>query len=89
MTDIKWQAPPRSATRAVVDWAPIAAALRSRPGEWALVRQNAPHSTDGNSIKTGRLAAFRPAGSFEARTHTVGAGRFDVYARFVGEGGAA
>lgn len=43
----------------------IARMLRSRPGVWALVR-SIP-STYQTAIRQGRLAPYRPGGSFDAR----------------------
>lgn len=88
MTDIKWQDPPRNAAGrpgAPGKWASIADALRERPGEWALVAENAPASTAAN-IRRGTYVGLGPAGSFEAVSrNTKRDRRADIYARFVGE----
>lgn len=60
-------------------WGPIAAELRSRPGQWARLdnvgrnpRANVTH------INRGRMA-FAPAGTFEAKVV-----RGELWARYVG-----
>lgn len=63
----------------------IAAALRARPGEWALVAKNVG-TTEAGNIKSAHRAAYRPAGSFEAVTRGNGKpNRADIWARYVGE----
>jgi hypothetical protein len=80
--------PPRTSgvKRRSRELAALAAALMGSPGEWARVgvygtaevsRSTATH------IKKGRIAAFTPAGAFEAVARTVD-GEHRVYARFVG-----
>ncbi|MEU6441370.1 hypothetical protein [Streptomyces sp. NPDC047046] len=70
----------------------IAAQLRARPGEWALIRtktgdtkraQSAAQSY-ARTIRTGRLRAY-PVGQFEARARTAESGVTHVYARYVGD----
>lgn len=74
-----WEDPPPKR------WSLIAAELRSRPGEWALVAENATTATT-TYINQGRITAFRPAGAFEARSvldpRTRRAAK--VFARYVG-----
>lgn len=63
-----------------------AAALMSRPGEWAIVHAGGRRSlADGLAyqIKSGKIAAYRPAGAFEAMARTVD-GEYRTYARYVG-----
>lgn len=71
----------------------IAEALKDRPGEWASVKeydaaQSRTASVYAWAIKTARRSTFGPAGSFEAVTRKVD-DRIRVYARYVGEAGAA
>ncbi|MEU5683635.1 hypothetical protein DEJ48_36885 [Streptomyces venezuelae] len=64
-----------------------AAALRDRPGEWAHVDTHPNSNRASNQahrIRTGKLAAFRPAGAFEATIRTDDDEAIDVYARYVG-----
>ncbi|MCX4666554.1 hypothetical protein OG453_07700 [Streptomyces sp. NBC_01381] len=64
-----------------------AAELREHLGEWALIdnRGNLNRATNlSYRIRTGRHAAFRPAGAFEARARTAEDGSADVYARYIG-----
>jgi hypothetical protein len=59
-------------------WTRCAAALRNRPGvEAKLDVPSANPSTDANRINHGVLAAFRPAGHFQARV--VGG---EIWARY-------
>lgn len=87
MSEIVWEEPPSwSGGKGQFDWAAVAALLRRRPKEWAIVRVMADsmRSTQtAHYIKSGKLAAFRPAGDFEARARCVD-GEYRVYARYVG-----
>lgn len=87
MTDIKWEAPPEGERRgARGTWKTVADALRARPGEWALISENADRSMT-TRIKDGQGRAWRPAGSFEARGvgfQDQGRRRVKLYARYVG-----
>ena len=84
---VTWADPPlitkgRYSTR----WREVAKQLRARPNEWAMVASAAPPST-ASHIRTGKLAAFSPAGHFEAtarRGPDLPANRRIVYARYVG-----
>ena len=65
-------------------WAAIADRLRAEPGEWEFVGRHP--ASQITRIRTGKLAAFRPAGAFDAVGRNSGPrGRIDIYARFVGE----
>jgi hypothetical protein len=86
--EMEWSDPPPPPVRKGSQWDPIAAALKSNPGQWAKV------VTDGNiSLKTdaerGVLRCFRPAGSFEGRVVISPGKRWqgDVYLRYIGENG--
>lgn len=65
----------------------VAAQLRYRPGQWARI---AVHSTASRaagcaaSIRSGKLRAYLPAGSYEAAARTED-GVHAVFARYVGE----
>ncbi|MGW0899742.1 hypothetical protein ACWD0G_22640 [Streptomyces goshikiensis] len=64
-----------------------ARALRARPGDWALVAERpaiGPASNLAYRIRTGKLAAFRPAGAFEAHSRSTGDHGAGVWARYVG-----
>lgn len=82
--EIEFKDPPDHGNSSA-DWDGIAAALKARPGEWAVI-----HHSNNNSIstriKSGVAASFRPAGAFEARAISVRdrAKKFDIYARYVG-----
>lgn len=66
-------------------WGEIAEELRANPGVWARV----PTVPEGHTatycvyVKSARLRAFAPAGSFEAVTRNK-----TMYVRYVGEGGS-
>ena len=62
----------------------IASELRGRPGEWALVMEGVAGSSP-TMIRTGAIRAYTPAGAFDATARKRPDGKFDVYARFVGE----
>lgn len=84
MTGIKWQSPPPDG-RSKGKWDEVAEQLRGNPNAWALIRTDAPSGGTASGIKSGVLAPFRPAGSFESRSVKLPTGLFDIYARFVGE----
>jgi hypothetical protein len=56
----------------------IAVMLRSRPGTWA--RIGSLSASYVSTIRQGRIAAYRPGGSYEAQ-----AVNGQVYARYVGD----
>ncbi|WP_405018149.1 hypothetical protein OHV05_15280 [Kitasatospora sp. NBC_00070] len=69
----------------------IAAALRDRPGEWAVVQRVASigrAASAAQAIRSAKLAAYGPPGAFQAVARTVQNGHVvehRVYARFVGQ----
>lgn len=65
-----------------------AAALRQRPGEWALVAVHPGGSVTAHMIRWGRIQAWHPKWSFDSTSRTVNDGLVAVYARYVGDGGA-
>lgn len=83
---IKFQDPPRSKTGsdATARHEDIAAQLKDRPGEWALILENVSPSAAGN-IRRGMTRAYRPAGSFETAARKSAGGKADIWARYVGE----
>ncbi|MDT3395569.1 hypothetical protein RKE29_02705 [Streptomyces sp. B1866] len=64
--------------------------LKARPGEWGVVQRtetNSRAASAAQAIRTAKLAAYAPAGSFEAVARTVteaGVAEHRVYARYVG-----
>jgi hypothetical protein len=67
-------------------WKDEAEELRSHKGQWAILKTYPKGPKAGalaQSVKAGKLAAFRPAGSFEAVARTVD-NEGHVYARYVG-----
>lgn len=79
--NIVWQDPPPDG-RTVTNWNAVAAALRARPGEWALVASGVSSSL-ATQIRSGRRVAFRPARSFDATSRKRPDGKHDIYARAV------
>lgn len=82
---IRWEEP----AHVEVDWYAIAAELRARPGEWALIRKlppnyEAPQGT-ARLIRDGRLPAFAPGGSFDADAE-ITAEAVLIYARYAAVG---
>jgi hypothetical protein len=88
---IRWEDPPPSNTRKEPPgkYVHIADALRQRPGEWAVVSENA-NSNMAYSIKNGTLKGFDPPRSFEAVSRgnpgyeSRNNMRSTIYARFIG-----
>ena len=84
--ELDWQEPPKK-VRAyrVGKWVPIFEALRARPGQWALVNQDAAGGT-GTKIRKGHVAGCE-AGEFETRIvinpNSIGR-RGALYLRYVG-----
>jgi len=83
---IRWEDPPPPMTGGVPatqmrPWALVAAQLRSRPGEWALIDR------DGNIALGPRIVKgtswWAPKGSFTAVTRIVD-GEVRIYAKYVG-----
>lgn len=82
---IDFMGPPPQATTGSRH-AEIAAALKQRPGEWAVVRRTDTANKSGaaaQAIRSGRLRAYAPTGAYEAVARTVD-GEHRVYARYVG-----
>lgn len=83
---IVWETPepPAFTGRRRKDWAEVAAALRSAPGQWAVVDTDCAAST-ATQYHAGKNRAF-PRGQFEFTVRGVKAGRAaKLYARYVGE----
>ncbi len=70
----------------------IASTLKARPKTWGVVLRCGTitrASAAAQAIRSARLPAYEPAGSFEARARTViekGRTEHRVYARYVGGG---
>lgn len=88
MTNIRFEELPNPVhAKTKHDHAAIVAALRARPGEWAIVmtyEKVTTASVMAHSIKSARNVAYAPAGTFEAATRKID-GEFRVYARYVGK----
>lgn len=78
--------PSRAAKAPNYRHAEIARILRSKPCEWARIQERTKRvdaATAAYQIRKGMLAAFRPAGAYEAKARTID-GRYYVYARYIG-----
>lgn len=89
--NMQWKEPPPAGTSRNADkYMEIADELRRNPGKWAMIGRMS--AQNASNIKDGRLAAFRPRGTFEATYRNiskseVGPDTADIYARYVGEEG--
>lgn len=83
---IRWEPPPaeRTKPRRIAQWEGVAADLRERPGEWALIATGVEHANTAGQINAARIRCFAPAGAFEAQRQLVD-GEIRVYARYVAE----
>jgi hypothetical protein len=77
---LKFQEPPASKRTL---WPDVFAELRSRPNEWALVKEASASQSTTTHIGRG-LYAGSTSGEFEARSSKREDGKFDIYARYVG-----
>jgi hypothetical protein len=81
--------PPSVPGHSIHPWGLIAEQLKARPNEWALCLREVVVSA--NQINAGQLNAFKPKGTFKARTISTGKkdekGRVlvDLYVMYVGE----
>lgn len=91
-TVLRWEAPPPARRRRVsevaADHDAIAAALRARPGRWAVIASGSVQTGLVAQIRRGAMPAYQPTGAYEAVRRTV-EGRVVVYARFVGDEGVS
>lgn len=78
MTDLKWQDPPPSKGGRKAKWPIVGEQLKAHPEQWALVAESVSGGASG-SVKRG----LGP--NFQIATRTRTDGKFDVYARYVGE----
>ena len=77
----------RFGTGRPIAWADEAATLRERAerdDSWGVLTPNAKSPSFANNIRHGLLAAFQPAGSFEATSRKNEDGTHMIYARYVG-----
>lgn len=87
---VRFDEPAHDALRTSDALAAFTAALRSRPGQWALLgRYRTPGvmRQTAYEIRHGHVKAFSEGG-FEAEAHSM-LGEYRVYVRYVGKGGAA
>ncbi|KIF67582.1 hypothetical protein HY68_01365 [Streptomyces sp. AcH 505] len=89
MSEIHFEAPPpgrNGGHQPATDHRAVAATLRERPGEWALIRRAGTQGSAGSTarlIKRGALLSYAPPGSFEAVSRAID-GEFRIYARYIG-----
>ncbi|MYT30490.1 MULTISPECIES: hypothetical protein [unclassified Streptomyces] len=92
---VEFSGPPPAAHTTNTRHARIVAQLVNNPGKWAVIGRYgsaASARSTALNIRTGKLAAYTPAGAFDAVARTVHSGdesEFRVYARFIGAGGGA
>jgi hypothetical protein len=88
MSTLKFEGPPPTAHgTSKGHHADAARELRERPEEWAIVGVYAHSGSAGAvalQVRKGSIAAYEPAGAFEAKARTVN-GEARVYARYVGD----
>lgn len=96
MRVLRWEKPPPSASEhprggRASQWDAVAAELRDMAGTWAVIYEGSAARVAAlvNNIRSGTLACFSPAGSFEAASRSAGPACVTVYARFVGDEGEA
>lgn len=82
--NIQWAEPPERGGRC--DHAEFAKALRDNPGAWA-VMPGSYSRQQATAINRGRLKNY-PIGEFDAVARSRGAGMYDIYVRYVGDGEA-
>lgn len=89
---IAWEEPEtRAPRRENRDWTSVAASLRENPNKTAKIAVGEANRQLASSIKSGKIAAFAPAGAFEASSRATKdqaegeAKTFDIFASFVGE----
>lgn len=100
MPDIEFEDPPGRPRAAQLPHSDIAAQLREKPRQWAIVAR-APTGPSARGMAyqishAARLKMYEPVGSFEAMARTVSVRQddgtrvkeFRVYVRFVGEAAA-
>jgi hypothetical protein len=75
--------PPRTRPGRKSQWTPILDQLRDRPGEYALIDDDAKRPALVTQINKGKIAGAEE-GEFEATSHVNEDGSFSIYARFVG-----
>jgi hypothetical protein len=83
--EVQGSAPPTNAVRRRTDHRATASRLREHPGSWEVVGDYSEVSAAGiaSHIRTAFLAAYQPAGAFEAYAEP-GENGFRVNARYVG-----
>lgn len=82
-----WETPPPKGRREpLIDWYAVAAELKKRPGQWALVLKDVARQ-NVNRVHSGDNKAFRD-GVYEARARNIGTydkpGNGDLYIRYIG-----
>jgi len=87
MSVIRWQDPPPHYGHLgqAHEHQLIAATLKEHPQAWAVVAEGAGLQGLARQIKSGRISAYQPAGSFEAVTRSRAGVGHTIFARYVGE----
>ena len=81
-----WGEPPNNRRGPSVKHGALAAELKTRPGVWAhalTVGTARSAASTAQAVRSARLSAYAPAGSFDARSRTV-SGEYRIYIRYLG-----
>ena len=87
---LRWEEPPNRRQSKAARWASVAAELRARPGEWAVIEETGTNTTTASTVQYIKKGdgPFAPIGAFEAISRSErGENRLiktQVYARYVG-----
>ncbi len=92
---LRWEEPPNRRQNKATRWAPVAAELRARPGEWAVIEETSNQTSTAATVQYVKKGdgPFAPLGAFDAISRTErlpkgpGGGALTVtkvYARYVG-----
>lgn len=87
MTELTFEEPPPPA-RAPRGFDEVAAQLKERKGEWAIVAVFDKRTNAGSLVRRithGMSKCWREAGDFEATARTIARGEHRVYARYMGD----
>lgn len=66
VSQVKWESPPATG-KVKYNWPKIAARLRAKPGEWALIYRQDRLSV-ANAVRQGHVRDVLPGDGFEVRT---------------------
>jgi hypothetical protein len=86
---LRWEEPSNIKQVKTARHAAIAAALKERRGEWAVIAEGITRGQAtgwASNVSAGRFLSYQPKGAFEALSRKNGDdASYKVYARYVGE----